>query len=274
MRCLPMRCVRRALRSAPVALFAAVALSAPVVLHAQPERIVVRVVDPETRPIPYALVTLRDGISRVADDSGMVVFGEAPRDSLRFVARRIGYDPFSGWVTRSEVTGEFAIALRILPRSIQKVQVTARANSPLGRSGFYDRVQRVQRGAYAARMITPEELETRNPLKLSHMLQGENLVRVQRFDMGRAILTGRGGLCGMSILLDGMRVSGTLEELLENRVNPPPVSSLISVDDLVQAQSIAAIEIYASNASIPAELQRTAGNVQCGLIAIWTGNRR
>jgi hypothetical protein len=42
----------------------------------------------------------------------------------------------------------------------------------------------------------------------------------------------------------------------------------------VTAQSIAAIEIYASVASIPAELQRTAGNVQCGLIAIWTGRRR
>jgi hypothetical protein len=193
---------------------------------------------------------------------------------MRLVARRIGYDPFGGWVTRSEVTGEFAIALRILPRSIQAVQITDRANTPLGRSGFYDRVQRVQRGAYSARMITPEELEIRNPIKLTQMLQGENLVRVQRYDMNRSMLTGRGGTCGMTILLDGMRVSGTLEELLENRTNPPPVSTLSSIDDLVTAQSIAAIEIYASVASIPAELQRTAGNVQCGLIAIWTGRRR
>ncbi|HMS03124.1 MAG TPA: carboxypeptidase-like regulatory domain-containing protein [Gemmatimonadaceae bacterium] len=256
------------------ALAALVALLLPAVASAQQERIVVRVLDPQTKPIPYALVTLRDGVSRVADDSGMVVFNEAPKDSMRLVARRIGYDPFGGWVTRSEVTGEFAIALRILPRSIQAVQITERANTPLGRSGFYDRVQRVQRGAYSARMITPEELEIRNPIRLTQMLQGENLVRVQRFDMNRSMLTGRGGTCGMTILLDGMRVSGTLEELLENRTNPPPVSTLTSIDDLVTAQSIAAIEIYASVASIPAELQRTAGNVQCGLVAIWTGSRR
>ncbi len=255
-------------------LLLAASLAGSTAAHAQDARVVVRVLDPETKPIPYALVTLRDGVSRVADDSGMVVFNEAPKDSMRLVARRIGYDPFDGWVNRSEVTGEFAIAMRILPRSIQAVQVSARANSPLGRSGFYDRVQRVQRGAYSARMITPEELEMRNPIKLTQMLQGENLVRVQRYDMGRAMLTGRGGTCAMSILMDGVRVMGTLEELLENRTNPPPVSSLSSIDDVVQVQSVAAIEIYASVASIPAELQRTAGNVQCGLIAIWTGNRR
>jgi len=243
-------------------------------LGAQEARITVRVFDAETKPIPYALVTLRDGVSRVADDSGVVVFNEAPKDSMRLQARRIGYEPYTGWVDRSPGTGEFAIALRMLPRSIAALTVTERANTPLGRSGFYDRVQRVQRGAYNARMITPEELEMRNPIKLTQLLQGENLVRVQRFDMGRAMLTGRGGTCGMTVLLDGMRVSGTLEELLENRTNPPPVSSLISIDDLVQAPSIAAIEIYGSVSSIPAELLRSAGNVQCGLIAVWTGRRR
>jgi hypothetical protein len=123
-------------------------------------------------------------------------------------------------------------------------------------------------------MITPEELEMRNPIKLTQMMQGENLVKVQRYDMSRSMLTGRGGMCGMTILLDGMRVSGTLEELFENRVNPPPASSLISVDDLVQAPSLAAIEIYGSVGSVPAELQRSAGNIQCGLIALWTGRRR
>jgi hypothetical protein len=245
-----------------------------VAARAQETRTIIRVLDVETKPVPYALVTLRDGVSRVADDSGMVVFNEPPKDSIRFQARRIGYDPFGGWVKRSDITGEFAVALQILPRSIQSVQISARANTPLGRSGFYDRVQRVQRGAYSARMITPEELEQRNPIKLTQMLQGENLVKVQRYDMSRSLLTGRGGMCGMTILLDGMRVAGTLEELLENRVNPPPASSLISIDDLVQAPSLAAIEIYGSVGSVPAELQRSAGNIQCGLIALWTGRRR
>jgi hypothetical protein len=255
-------------------LLAALLVFGATAANAQDARVVVRVLDPETKPIPYALVTLRDGVSRVADDSGMVFFNEAPRDSMRFIVRRIGYEPYGGWVNRSEITGEFAVALRLLPRSIQGVQITERANTPLGRSGFYDRVQRVQRGAFVARMITPEELELRNPIKLTQMLQGENLVNVQRYDMQRSVLTGRGGMCGMTILLDGMRVTGTFEELLERRVNPPPASSLSSVDDVVQVQSVAAIEIYGSTTSIPAELQRVAGNIQCGLIAVWTGRRR
>ncbi len=241
---------------------------------AQDNRTVVRVVDAELKAIPYALVTLRDGLSRVADDSGFVAFNEAPKDSLRLQARRIGYDPFYGWVNRSDVTGEYAVMLKVLPRSIQAVQVTERANTPLGRSGFYDRLQRVQAGAYTARMITPEELELRNPIRLTQMLHGESMVRIQRYDMRRSIVTGRGGQCAMSILLDGQRVTGTMEELLENKVNPPPASTLTSIDDLIQVNSIAAIEIYASAASIPAELQRSLGAGACGMIALWTGRRR
>lgn len=243
-------------------------------LGAQDDRMVVRVFDADGKPIPYALVTLRDGVSRVADDSGRVSFNEAPEDSVRFQARRVGYEPFFNWVDRSPSAGDYPILLRVLPRSIQSVQISARANTPLGRSGFYDRVQRVQRGAYSARMITPEELEQRNPIRLTQVLRGESTVSVRRVGMDGAMLTGRGGNCSMSILLDGMRVTGTYEETLDNRINPPPLSMLTSVDNLIPIQSVAAIEIYASVNSIPAELQRSAGNVQCGLVAIWTGRRR
>jgi hypothetical protein len=255
-------------------LLTALLLTAASAAQAQDGRTVVRVFDSEAKPVPYALVTLRDGISRVADDSGRVAFNEAPKDSVRFQARRLGYEPFYGWVKRAEAIGDFPILLRVLPRSIAAVQVTDRANTPLGRSGFYDRVQRVQAGAYSARMITPEELEMRNPVKLTQMLQGENAVRIQRLDAGRSVITGRGGQCAFSILLDGQRVTGTLEELIENKVNPPPISSLTGIDDLIQANSMAAIEIYSSAASIPVELQRSLGGGSCGLIAIWTGRRR
>ena len=255
-------------------LLAVLLVLASTALGAQDARTVVRVFDAEAKPVPYALVTLRDGVSRVADDSGRAVFSEEAKDSVRLTVRRIGYEPFYDWVDRSEGDGTFPILLRVLPRSIQSVQVSARANTPLGRSGFYDRVQRVQNGAYSARMITPEELDMRNPIRLSQVMRGETAVSVRRVGMDGAMLTGRGGNCGMTILLDGMRMSGTYEETLDNRVNPPPLSSLQSVDNLINIQSVAAIEIYASVASIPAELQRSAGNVQCGLVAVWTGRRR
>ncbi len=243
-------------------------------LSAQDARTVIRIFDNSAKPVPYALVNLRDGVSRVADDSGRVAFNEPPKDSLRIQVRRLGFDPFYGWVTRVPETGEYPVLLRLLPQSIQSVQVTARANTPLGRSGFYDRVQRVQAGAYSARMITPEELDQRNPIRLTQMLQGENAVRIQRLDQNRSMITGRGGQCGYSILLDGNRVTGTYEELLTNKTNPPPVTSLIGVDEFITINSVAAIEIYSSAASIPAELQRSLGGGSCGLIAIWTGRRR
>ncbi len=255
-------------------LLTAMLLLAASVVHAQEGRTIVRVFDANAKPVPYALVTLKEGVSRVADDSGRVAFNEAPGDSVRLQARRLGYEPYFGWVKLLPETGEFPIMLRVLPRSIAAVQVTDRANTPLGRSGFYDRVQRVQAGAYSARMITPEELELRNPVMLTQMLQGENAVRIQRYGMNQSIITGRGGQCAFSIVRDGMRVTGTLEELLENRVNPPPASSLVSVDQLIPANGVAAIEIYSSAASIPVELQRSAGGATCGLIAIWTGRRR
>jgi hypothetical protein len=253
---------------------AALLLVSASALGAQDNRTVVRVFDASAKPVPYALVTLKDGVSRVADDSGRVVFNEPPQDSIRLQVRRIGYDPFYDWVDRSAGDGEYPILIRELPRSIQAVSVRARADTPLGRSGFYDRVQRVQAGAYSARMITPEELEQRNPIRLSQVMRGESAVSVRRVGMDGAMLTGRGGNCGMSILLDGMRVTGTYEETLDNRINPPPLSSLMSVDNLIPVNGVAAIEIYASVNSIPAELLRSAGNVQCGLVAVWTGRRR
>jgi hypothetical protein len=257
-----------------IRLLCALLLVASASLSAQDTRTVIRIFDNTAKPVPYALVNLRDGVSRVADDSGRVVFNEAPKDSIRIQVRRLGYDQFFGWVTRVPETGEYPVLIRLLPQSIQSVQVTARANTPLGRSGFYDRVQRVQAGAYSARMITPEELDLRNPIKFTQMLQGENAVRIQRIDHNRMMITGRGGQCGYSILLDGNRVIGTYEELLNEKTNPPPITSLTGIDDVINMNSVAAIEVYSSAASIPAELQRSLGGGSCGLIAIWTGRRR
>jgi hypothetical protein len=78
------------------------------------------------------------------------------------------------------------------------------------------------------------------------------------------------------VLVDGQRLVGTYEEAVGNP-NPPPTSSLAAIDDVISAQSIAAIEIYGSIAAVPIELQRVAGSRMaqgCGLIAIWTGSRR
>ena len=252
----------------PILLLSAAAATA----SAQSDRAVVVVTDPAGNAIPFAFVQIENGASRVADDSGRAVFNIKSADSLKLQVRRIGFEPFIGWSMRSAETGTFLADLLPLARTLDPVAIRARRDTPLARTGFYDRVERVQRGAYSARMITPEELDMRNPLRISQIFSGERYVKVTPM-AGRVVLMGRNALCAMTILLDGRRVLGTLEEAIGS-TNPPPTSSLMSIDELITASSVAAIEIYGSVMSAPVELQRVAGSQGCGIIAIWTGSRR
>ena len=256
-------------------VFLALLLTVAPTLWAQGDRAVVQVTDVRGNAIPFAYVSIVNGVSRVADDSGRAVFAMRVPDSLNLQVRRMGFDPFTGWVKRNPTTGIFATDLIPLPSTLDPVTVSARANTPLARTGFYDRAARIQRGAFAARVITPEELDFRNPIRLTQVLQGDRFIKVQPMN-GKSVLQGRGVMCAMTILLDGQRLLGTYEEAMGNP-NPPPMSSLAAIDDIIAAPSIAAIEIYGSAAGVPVELQRAAGARMaqgCGLIAIWTGSRK
>lgn len=262
-----------------IVLLAAVALAVPAIgtrtLGAQTDRAVVQVTDVRGNAIPFAYVSIVNGVSRVANDSGRAVFTMRAPDSLNLQVRRIGFDPYTGWVRKQPGTELFVTDLIPLPNTLDPVTVTGRRDTPLARTGFYDRVARIQRGAFAARMITPEELDMLNPIRLTQALQGDRFTKVQPMN-GKSVLQGRGVMCAMTILLDGQRLLGTYEEAIGNP-NPPPMSSLAAIDDIISAPSIAAIEIYGSAASVPVELQRVAGARMaqgCGLIAIWTGSRK
>lgn len=242
---------------------------------AQADRTVVRVTDVQGRVIPFAFVQIENGASRVADDSGRAVFNSKPPASIRLQVRRMGFSPFIGWAKHDSVTKEFVADLVPLPRALDAVSISGRRDTPLARRGFYDRMERVQNGAYSARMITPEELDLRNPMSITQMLSGDRFVKVTPAGNGKQILLSRNPGCAMTILLDGHRAVGTLEESIGFQPNKPPMSMLMSVDELVSAHSLAAIEVYGSMASAPVELQRAAGNSGgCGLVALWTGSRR
>ena len=169
-------------------------------LAAQGERVTVQVTDVRGNAIPFAYVQINNGASRVADDSGRVVFNLKPADSLNVTARRIGFQPYIGWAKRPEGKDYFLADLVPMPRALDPVTISGRRDTPLARTGFYDRVERIQKGAYAARMITPEELEFRNPLRLSQVLAGDSYVKVTP-NNGKQVLMGRGIMCAMTCLL-------------------------------------------------------------------------
>jgi hypothetical protein len=260
---------------------------------AQGDIITVAVVDEQQRVIPFAFVQLDGGTTRTADDSGRVTFRYQPRDSIRVQIRRMGFLPFTGHL-RNTGEGRYAATLLVAPKTLATVNVNERRNTALARTGFYDRMERVQRGAYAARLITPEELDLRNPAKVTQMLHGEPAIKITTVG-NRPVVLGRGGNCGMNIILDGHQMTGGMEELKNIDQNPQlrrdlqrvwgnaqaeqevleqHAKMLTSVDELINAGSVAAIEIYYSQASVPVEFQRMSGKNSCGAIVIWSGARK
>lgn len=260
------------------------------VARAQSGTVVLRVHDTNGNRIPFAYAQVNGSNPEVASDSGVVRLRSEAKDSLKVVVRRIGYAPFGGWVRRSDGADEYEVILEELPRQLSAVDVRGRPDGPLARSGFYDRIARVNRSAVVARFITPEEIELRNPARVSQLLENEISVKVRRMS-SRNLLTGRGGNCPMGLLVDGTRVTGTVEDILtregeeelaymmrsrglrRDQAEREFLMGRVSIDDLVSSLSVGAMEVYASMAAVPPELQRNAAKNACGLVVVWTARR-
>jgi hypothetical protein len=211
---------------------------------------IVRVVDADSIPIPYALVHLDGRPARATDQRGMVVLPSDSRLALRARVQRIGYAPFDGNLSRADTTASFVVTLSSIAPTLDAVRTVAPRETVLSRTGFYDRMQRVRAGAFVAEFIAPEELELRAVGRISNVLAGKPYVTVNRGQ-----LLGRGG-CRMQILLDGKLMEG----------NAP--------DDFIGTNEVMAIEIYPSTANAPSELIPLTERGSCGIVAFWTGPRR
>ena len=247
----------------------------------------VQVLDADGQPIPYAVVSMGNSPPRVANEAGIATLANpVDSDSAELVVRRIGYAPFGDWADLDAEGERFEVRLRGLPRALNPVTVQARRDTPLARRGFYDRLERVSRGATVGRFITPEELELRATSQLSGILAAEPYIRIQRSN-GKAILTGRQHGCGMQVVLDGMRMGGMVEEVYTQdgqaeirrmgggaQATARFLQSRQSVDEIISSLSVSAVEIYPSAAGAPPEIQRAAGTSACGIIVIWTGDRQ
>jgi hypothetical protein len=252
---------------------------------------VVRVVDDRGNPVPYALVAAGKATARVADDSGVVTVSRDRSNEIEIWVRRIGYREFRAPVTPDAETGVYQVMLFPFARTVDAVVVSERASTPLTRSGFYDRIERVQRGAIVGEFITPEELDSRHISNSSDALQGRRYARVTYVGVRRIpVILGRGG-CGMSIIVDGQRLNDTVQDEMETGA-PTSIQNLQSahgdprgraeerlsrspsIDEIVSGREIAAIEIYPSMANAPSELVQLTGGGSCGLVVIWTGGRQ
>lgn len=258
-------------------------------IAAAQQRVRVEVRDDAGAPVPYALVSPVSGASRVANDSGVVSFRMKSADSLNLRARRIGYREYFGWTVR---VGEnvYRVTLPRVAATLVAVEVTApgsAVNAPLKQRGFYDRLDRVQRGAILGDFLTPEELDVRAAATVTRMLSGSRYAKITTLQSrGRStlVVVGRGG-CPMTILLDGQVVRGTAQDVAISetpqsivpagtRLSSAGGNESVSIDNVVDGRSVMAIEVYPSTANAPAELQRLSMRGSCGIVALWTGARR
>ncbi|MBK7908046.1 MAG: hypothetical protein IPJ78_15990 [Gemmatimonadetes bacterium] len=270
-------------------MLGSLALDARVIGAQQTARVEVR--DDQGAPVGYALVAPVGGTSQVASDSGVVTVRMRAADSLNLRVRRIGYREHFGWVARVE-GGAYRVTLPRVAATLSAVEVTAAgssSNTVLSQRGFYERVDRVQKGAILADFLTPEQLDERQGFtKVTQMIAGSRYARVNSLSGGSTrvlVIVGRGG-CPMNILLDGQLVRGTAQDVAVSEVpqsiNPngtrqsgnDSMAAKVSIDDVVDGRSIMALEIYSNTANAPAELVRVGGRGSCGIVALWTGARR
>ena len=228
-----------------------------------------RVQSLEGKPIAYANVIVDGGTPLITNDSGIVALGNGRPGSLTLRVRRIGYSEWFGDVAFPDSSANATITLAHVSQQLNAVRVTGQKNpsSPFVQ-GFYDRWMMRQKGLLSAVFIGPEELEFRHPDKITNMIWGLNGVCLMPtkdpviYSSHSGSIMLRNALCqtcAMAIVVDG------------HLLNPPGGGGEIHVNEILAANDVMGIEVYARGGNMPLSLQ--VNDTKCGVVAFWTGSR-
>jgi hypothetical protein len=241
-----------------------------------------RVISPDGQPVVYANVSLAGGTTRITNEKGELPLGAGRVHNATASVKRIGFSPWFGTIDFPDTASVVTITLTHVAQYLGEVRITGQKNpsSPFVQ-GFYDRWLMRQKGLLSATFIGPEELEFRHPVKITDMLRGLNGVCI-----GPAVITRDGGkttglssqvyafashfgsvtpnmgcpLCPMAIVIDGQQQY------------PPSEPGVVSINKIIRAGDVMAIEVYARGGNMPIGLQ--VNDTKCGVIAFWTGSRK
>lgn len=233
---------------------------------------VIRVRSADSLPVEYANVVIEGGATQITDEKGEVAIGAGKAQMLAVSVRRLGFAPWFGKVQLPDTAATLTITLSRVAQSLTAVRVSGDGDNRVGLKlqGFYDRWLLRQKGLLSATFIGPEEIEFRHPTKITSMLyalHGVNLVRFGHGDIA-AFSTSAGSLqmemCPMAIVIDGV----------QQQPDPPTHRggvAFVNIDRILDANDVAAIEVYARGGNMPVSLQ--VDDSKCGVIAFWTGSR-
>ena len=200
-----------------------------------------------------SVVALRLGIQTVTDDSGAFRLTGLPAGTVTLQLRRLGYVPAGIVVTLVAAEArELGVVLAQTAETLDAIDV--QASVLRGKmSGFNSR-----RGRGVGTFITRDEIERRQPSKVSQLLryvagvyvpQDNSDMRPSSVGMRRAAGLSSQGSCGAQLYVDGQHYpDGRLDDFRPTEVE--------------------GIEIYKSASEIPAAFR--SRDTMCGVIAIWT----
>ena len=128
------------------------------------------------------------GHALLTDENGRVSMGAGKKQTFTIEVRRIGFTPFFGKI-------DFPDTARHHPGRADRRRAAARLREgrrPKGQSslelnGFYRRWLNGQKGVTSAVFIGPEEIEKRNPSRVSNLLSGVSGVSISRTSNGNTV---------------------------------------------------------------------------------------
>lgn len=220
---------------------------------------------------PVAYANVESGLrSVVADDSGRFRL-EVPALGARIAVRRIG---FSLQTLDLPAGADTSVVLTLRPLAQPLARSTINAELTIQKlevSGFYRRMHERKYGTNAGQFITVEEIDRRNPSRISLMFENRTGVKSQRVqsmtdgcrELSAWLCTapiGPGG-CFMTVYYDGMRLP-TIRGLGGGALMPT------LIDQHVVPRDVAGIEIYTSPLKAPAEYSGLNG--VCGVVLLWS----
>lgn len=218
-----------------------------------------RTVDSSGAGISFALVEQSLSRRTIADESGAFSFRTPSHGATTLVVRRLGYVSATLKLPPGADTA-VQIVLEAIPRRLSPVVVEAQVSERLNAVGFYDRLRQRHWSSGSGTFITAEDIEARNPLRVSQMLDGIPSVRVQKMDATTTRWEIRGPRgCQYTVYVNGARV-GPRERM--------GIMQPVWIDELLEPGSTAGIEVYPRATGAPPGTQMLNGT--CGIAVFWT----
>jgi carboxypeptidase family protein len=184
---------------------------------------------------------------------------------VQVLVRRIGFLPTK---FKIEPGGDTTITVPMQQLAVLMNTQIVRAQQlvrSLELRGFYERMLESQKGALVGEYVMPEEIEMRNPQRVSQVLETRRGITVRRVGSCNIIATcyrvfGTGG-CPATVFLDGQRLNSLAAA--SNDLGATP-----AVDELIPVTHVSGVEIYPRGAAAPPKYQALGGS--CAIVLIWT----